>query len=133
MKVIASEYIDDFAIAAQNAIQERNYYVPFGSTRTVSREKVPAGFRDIVDSGDLLDSLEIVEGPNSVGVTWTAPHASAVRFGYATYNAAGKPMNRFMPGRDFVAIAKKETPLPNKRKSGARGVVAVDFGVQTIR
>lgn len=109
-KEIAKAYAQELAQNGNAAIESDLYNVPFASIRTQSRQFVPAGLRNIVDSGELRDSLQITESGNTISISWTAPHASAARFGYATYNRAGQATGRFMPGRDWIAIALKTTP-----------------------
>lgn len=77
---------------------------------------------DIVDSGELRDSLFVFEAAGRYGKTFeigsSAPYASAVRFGYwserSQLSKATKPFrSRFIEGRDFVASALEAQPLPS--------------------
>lgn len=79
---------------------------------------IPAGPRDVVDTGTLLSSQQPPVVKNGVlSIEWTAPYAENVRQG--AYNAAYYgPLSRKLvpapgqkPQRDWIAAALAEKPL----------------------
>ena len=129
---LISDYIlNELSPEFDNQISEKKWYVPWDSIRWGTgdrREKVPAGNRDIVDTGELLNSKfeQVLTGKygDTWSVSWLAPHASAVRFGYTTYwgayapkKLAGKYIGNSMPGRDWITAALEAKPLKNYLQS----------------
>jgi hypothetical protein len=106
-------------------IMNEQYYVPWPSLRFGfgnQYQRVPAGDRNIVDTGRLLNSKVITSVQKKYGteygVTWTAEHASAVFNGYVTKwgqyapeKLRGKWIRNVMPGRDWITPALEVEPL----------------------
>jgi hypothetical protein len=127
-----------------NQITGKKWIVPWQSLRFEKGStayQVPPGPRDIVDSGDLLNSKfeQVVSGRygDIWSVSWLADHASAVRFGYTTYwgryapeRLKGKYIGNDMPGRDWITAALEEKPLKQYLNSqlGKVGAGKVNVG-----
>jgi len=108
-------------------MMNEQYYVPWSSLRFGfgnSFQVVPAGDRNIVDTGRLLNSKVITSTQGrygrEYGVTWTEEHASAVFNGYFTkwgkftpdkYKRNPIKARHFMPGRDWITPALEVEPL----------------------
>lgn len=62
----------------------RQWNAGFKTTRSKSGQVVTGSFRDIVDLGELQRSqrLEIEFNLNQAVISWSAPHASLVYFGF---------------------------------------------------
>jgi len=58
--------------------------------------------RDIVDSGELLDSLEVARSANEAEFTWTVDYAIYVQYGVTLKNGT------VLPARDWVALGVAE-------------------------
>lgn len=81
---------------------------------------VPAGLRDILDTGNLRDSQQAPQiSGNSLSITWTAPYSGVVLRGgdYGRYtNPLGvkypndRYPDRVRPGRDWITPAFEAQP-----------------------
>jgi len=87
-------------------------------TKFGSAVLIPAGKRDIVDRGQLLNSQQAPQvANNSLSIEWTAPYSGVVLRGgnYGSYvNPAGKPTDvGDRPPRNWIEAAlRKQPPLP---------------------
>lgn len=79
---VLSSYGEKVSPMLQQAIKSRVYPWPSATRRQVGRFSgpfVPAGPRDIVDTGRLLDSqTPPTVTPNSLTIRWTAPYSKEV-------------------------------------------------------
>lgn len=80
---------------------------------------VPEGLRDIVDTGNLMDSrtapaLSAADGKRSMSIAWTAPYAQLIRTGGHFSSYTGPDGNPYYPGRrpgrDWIAKALEDRP-----------------------
>lgn len=110
---ILAEYTIELSEKFDDAITGDYYFVPFASRRRFANyygsRYVAPGLRNIVDSGQLLNSKTISTRTTKFGTSyefdWTAPHAGEVRRGYIT------TFGNQMPGRDWIAEAFSKLPF----------------------
>ena len=112
------QILDDYAPLLSFQLQEElskdQFQWPVDTVRrkpgTLSPGLVPAGLRDIVDTGRLLNSQTPPEvSSNVLTITWTAPYSKAVLLGgYTVESSRG---NYVAPGRDWITPALRQKPL----------------------
>lgn len=119
----AAKYAELFVKQMREEILKKQWSVPFGSLRYPrpgSKYYVPPGLRDIKETGRLLTSFYVQTRQGNGLTTFefgsSVPHVNAVRFGYVTRGAIysprpGEMIGNKMPGRDFVAAARKNLPF----------------------
>lgn len=113
----AAQILDDYGPLISFQLQEEiskdqfDWPVP---TRRKSGQFVPAGLRDIVDTGELLNSQTPPEITSGAGyarlkIGWTAPYSGEVlRGGYLI----GTVRNNYVaPGRNWITPALRNKPL----------------------
>lgn len=104
-----SQVLEDFgpqvAFQAEQEVAKDQYNWPVATQRKNGR-LVPAGKRDIIDTGTLLNSAttpQVFRGANSalLQIAWTAPYAYEVlKGGYVVGNSQG---NYVAPERNWIA------------------------------
>ena len=106
---ILNEYGPLIGFQLQQEISKEQFDWPV-PTRRKSGQFVPKGLRDIVDTGNLLNSQSSPEvSGNRLRIVWTAPYSKAVlEGGYLV----GTVRNSYVaPGRDWITPALREEPL----------------------
>lgn len=106
---ILNEYGPLIGFQLQQEISKEQYDWPVPTLRK-SGQFVPKGLRDIVDTGNLLNSQSAPEVTgNRLRIVWSAPYSKAVlEGGYLV----GTVRNSYVaPGRDWITPALKEKPL----------------------
>ena len=110
---ILEDYGPRISFQLQQEIAKDQFEWPV-PTRRKSGQFVPAGLRDIVDTGQLLNSQTppqvTANGSLSVlSIRWTAPYSGEVlRGGYLV----GTVRNNYVaPGRDWITPALREQPF----------------------
>lgn len=89
---ILTQVVDELADICQEEIKSDQWEWA-GITRRKNGETVGSP-RNIVDTGELLDSLKILKSGNSALIYWDAPHAAIVHEGYVSdsgYLYVGRP------------------------------------------
>ena len=103
-----SQVLEDFgpyvAFQAEQEIAKDQYDWPVATLRK-NNQLVPAGKRDIIDTGTLLNSAttpQVFRGASSASlqIAWTAPYAYEVLDGYVVGNSQG---NYIAPKRNWIA------------------------------
>lgn len=106
---ILNEYGPQIGFQLQQEISKEQFEWPVPTLRK-SGQLVPKGKRDIVDTGELLNSQSPpqVEG-NTLRIVWGAPYSLAVlEGGYLV----GTVRDAYIaPGRDWITPALREKPL----------------------
>jgi hypothetical protein len=110
---ILVDYGPRIAFQTQQEISKDQFQWPV-ATRRKNGRLVPAGLRDIVDTGTLLNSqtppsVTSEEGRTVLQIRWTAPYSGEVlRGGYLV----GTLRNNYVaPGRDWITPALREQPF----------------------
>lgn len=110
---ILEDYGPRISFQLQQEIAKDQFEWPV-PTRRKSGQFIPAGLRDIVDTGQLLNSQTppqvTANGSLSVlSIRWTAPYSGEVlRGGYLV----GTVRNNYVaPGRDWITPALREQPF----------------------
>lgn len=112
--VILANYGNKVTPLLQDSIKATIYEWPVSTRRKVgvySGKFVPAGRRDIVDTGTLLRSQTAPQlTENSLTIRWTAPYSKEVLLGGFL---VGTLRNNYVaPGRDWITpVLKAESPL----------------------
>lgn len=109
-----TEVLDDYgpqiSVALQEAIATEQFPYPVDTYRRSRRQFVPAGLRDIVDSGTLIRSqTPPVVKKNELTIKWTAPYSKAVLEG--GYTVASSRGNYTAPARNWIAKAYEQKPF----------------------
>jgi hypothetical protein len=113
-----SQILEDFgpliAFQLQEEISRDQFFWPVdtfrGKPETINPRLVPRGDRDIVDTGQLLNSQTAPEVQrNTLTIQWTAPYSKAVlQGGYSVQSTRG---NYTAPQRDWITPALRNRPL----------------------
>jgi hypothetical protein len=110
---ILEDYGPRISFQLQEEIAKDQFQWPV-PTRRKSGQFVPAGLRDIVDTGQLLNSQTAPQvtddgGLSVMTIRWTAPYSGEVlRGGYLV----GTVRNNYVaPGRDWITPALKQQPF----------------------
>jgi hypothetical protein len=143
---VLAGYVSVIEEEMKSQIIMNKWEVPFKSARWGSGEfvEVPAGPRDIVDSGNLLTSFYSRMSKGGVnGSSFTlgnsAKYVSAIRNGYMTVRSRFQPPQytrgtkrvRKMPARDFVAAAFRAVPFKQYLAENKAQKANVNFGGST--
>lgn len=121
-KIKYENALSAYAYTVVNNIQEEistpKWDVGLTSTRWAQGRNVVGPIRDIVDSGELRDSIYIAEDKARNIYTFkigsTSPYIEAIRFGYMSKRSRFSPVtgpfkSRKIAGRDFVTSAFNRT------------------------
>lgn len=106
---ILNEYGPLIGFQLQQEISKEQFDWPV-PTRRKNKQFVPKGLRDIVDTGELLNSQTppSVTG-NSLKIVWAAPYSKAVLDG--GYLVGTLRASYIAPSRDWITPALREKPL----------------------
>lgn len=110
---ILEDYAPLISVQLQDEISKDQFNWPV-PTRRKSGQFVPAGLRDIVDTGQLLNSQTAPDITSGAGfarlqIGWTAPYAKEVLQG--GYLVGTVRNNYVAPGRDWITPALRNRPL----------------------
>jgi hypothetical protein len=105
-RVFAIKTFRDATDGLENHLKDTFYEVKdygsgFGTTVRQNGDIVKGGVRDIVDTGELANSIKRTETVDKVTLTVTADHAAAVLHGHRTDKA-------FVPPRDYISPTIEE-------------------------
>lgn len=110
---ILEDYGPRIAFQTQQEIATKQFDWPTPTVRK-NGQVIPVGLRDIVDTGELLESqtdpeISAQSGRISLRITWTAPYSGDVlRGGYLI----GTVRNNYIaPSRDWITPALQAQPL----------------------